>query len=558
VAGAAVASGITLLSERAEAFFNMGAFWKRPNTGSGQTSNGYTIGQSLRLSSANSAYLSRTPSSAGNQKTWTWSAWVKRGSFGTHQALFSGGAGADDLTLTVINFGADDTLKIGGHNNFWRITSQLFRDPAAWYHLTVKFDSTQAATDSQIAFYVNGSLVTSFSTKAAISQNTNYGINQAAVHAIGYQSAPAGMTYFDGYLSEVYFIDGQALDASSFGQTDTNSGQWIPKAYSGTYGAQGFYLKFGNSGNLGLDSSPNGNTFTVNNFAATDQMLDSPTNNYCVMNPLDWVYANDNPTSGGNLTVTGQNSGDGWASIKSTFRVSTGKWYFRAKVVAVSATRPFLGLHNESAYAATPAPHCGYTGDPGGWGLNCASPATLHNNNTTGTNSTFTYAANDIIEVAFDMSTGKLWYGKNGAWATGANPDGGTGADFSNLSGTIHISCESYSSAGLTFDFQTAAPSNASTFKNLCTANLPSTMPVVTSGTFTGNANADGSFVWFGGSPTDLTINGNVVIWGTHADKLASGFKIRTSSASYNAGSTNSFSATVPAKFKWATARTNP
>jgi hypothetical protein len=180
-------------------------------------------------------------------------------------------------------------------------------------------------------------------------------------------------------------------------------------------------------------------------------------------------------------------------------------------------------------------------------------------------------AANDVWMFAY--KAGSLYWGLNGTWyPTGANPYTGTNPVFTGIglccpamSGYYNIKDQiNFGQGGqtsLTYDsasggrFTYTPPAG---FKALCTANLPSTMPVVTSGTFTGNANADGPFVWLGGAPTDLTINGNTVTWGTHADKLANGFKVRTSSASYNAGSTNSFSATVPAKFKWATARTNP
>ena len=197
-----------------------------------------------------------------------------------------------------------------------RVTTQVFRDPSSWYHLVVGFDTTQATASDRIKIYINGSQVTSFSTQNNLSQNADSYINNNIAHRLG---NAFGAGYFEGYLTEIHFIDGQALTPSSFGETDAITGRWKAKAYSGTYGTNGFYLKFAdNSGTtsttLGKDSSPNGNNWTPNNFSVTagagnDSLVDSPTNygsgigtvgNFCTWNPL----VPGDSAANGNLDVT--------------------------------------------------------------------------------------------------------------------------------------------------------------------------------------------------------------------------------------------------------------
>jgi len=271
------------------------------NSNAISTSAPYDINNSLRFRSSASAYLSRTPAGAGNRQTWTWSGWIKRGSLGTDQAIFSV-AGTSNTTYFLIKFDTNNCIYIGNYSTNFLVTSQVFRDPSAWYHIVVVLDTTQATANNRLKVYVNGSQVTAFSSNnisAQIAQNSDQGINQAAAHNIS-REAQGGVFLLDAYQTEINFINAQALTPSSFGETSTTTGSWVPKAYTGTYGTNGFYLKFNNTAsvaNLGLDSSGNGNTWTVNNVSLTagttyDAMIDSPTltsatvANYCVMNPL--------------------------------------------------------------------------------------------------------------------------------------------------------------------------------------------------------------------------------------------------------------------------------
>ena len=240
-------------------------------TASGSTS--YQITRSLRFNASDSAYLSRTPSVAGNRKTWTWAGWVKRSALGVQQTLIS--AGAVDNQDFFISFESDNTLRIleiqdSSFLLAWK-TTQVFCDTSAWFHLVIVINTTEATSTNRVKIFVNGSILTSYSSQTTPAQNTDLDFNTAAVHGIGRRVAAT--TYFNGYLADVHFIDGQALDPSSFTTTDLTTGQLIPKAYSGgSYGTNGFQLKFAdNSSNtattLGKDTSPNGNNWTPNNLS---------------------------------------------------------------------------------------------------------------------------------------------------------------------------------------------------------------------------------------------------------------------------------------------------
>ena len=211
----------------------------------------YTLAQSLRFEDGDSAQLSRTPSSAGNQKTWTWSSWVKRGNLGSVQTIFCGGTGS---TLSVdIAFGSSDNIQMLDTNNTYLfITTAVFRDTSAWYHIVVENDTTQADVNARTKLYVNGKQITSFSTdnRSNFAEDEDTGINSTNIHYIGRWIN--GGQQFDGYMAEVNFIDGTALDADNFGETV--DGVWVPKEYTGSYGTNGFYLPFGQSDSAGFST----------------------------------------------------------------------------------------------------------------------------------------------------------------------------------------------------------------------------------------------------------------------------------------------------------------
>ncbi|MBM4179885.1 MAG: LamG domain-containing protein, partial [Ignavibacteria bacterium] len=299
------------------------------------------LGGSLRFNSASSHYLNRTPASASNRKTWTWSGWVKRSTLTTAQWLF--GAGPVSTDYTLIRFGSggssndhlEYTRVVGSAVDAQKISSAVYRDTSAWYHIVVVED----AVNTVARVYVNGSEI-AYSTNDNPS-NVNGAVNNTGSHEIG-RYVGSAVNLFNGYLTEINFIDGYAYDPSYFGETDTLTGVWKPKKYTGTYGTNGFYLKFAdNSGTtaatLGKDSSGNGNNFTPNNFSVTagagnDSLIDTPTpyadggngrGNYCTLNPLDYV---NSTFSNGNLdTVVGTGSG---SLAFGNFQMKSGKWYW--------------------------------------------------------------------------------------------------------------------------------------------------------------------------------------------------------------------------------------
>ena len=234
----------------------------------------FEVERSLRFNDDDSAYLNRTPSGDGNRKTWTWSAWIKRANIGSRQILFSADNNATHTTYFMLELQADDNLRaLAGQETasatLVKETSMVLRDTGAWYHIVFKFDATNATA----VFYVNGQEITDYSSTTNPS-NQNFQINATTQHFLGRFGSSLGTSYFDGYMAEVNFIDGQAYDSSYFGETDVLTGQWNPKKYTGSYGTNGFYLNFSdNSGTtattLGKDSSGNGNNFTPNNFSVS-------------------------------------------------------------------------------------------------------------------------------------------------------------------------------------------------------------------------------------------------------------------------------------------------
>jgi len=202
----------------------------------------FEIEQSLRFDDGRTTYLSRTPSVAGNRKTWTYSLWFKRGNLGGGEVnLFKCYTASNDNSTFQVNFNGSDQLNIGAQTVSYGTPTQVFRDTSAWYHLVIAVDTTQGTANNRVKVYVNGQQVTSFSSKSNPSQNADLAINQAAEHVIGSSRTYSNM--FDGYMGEVNFIDGQALTPDSLGETG-KYGEWNPIEYAGTYGTNGFYLPF--------------------------------------------------------------------------------------------------------------------------------------------------------------------------------------------------------------------------------------------------------------------------------------------------------------------------
>jgi len=448
---------------------------------------GYRIERSLRFNSADSAYLNRTPASAGNRRTWTWSGWIKRGLVDTnYRSFFSNGNAVDSVM-----FWNDTSLAVRNFNgtSYDVRTTQLFRDPSAWYHLVIAMDTTQATASNRIKIYVNGVQVTAFALATYPSQNYDTGFNTTTVQYLGYNE----YNYFDGYMTEVNFIDGSTPTTTTrtvggvtetvltqFGEFDTDTGVWKPKAYSGSYGTNGFYLKFAdNSGTtsttLGKDSSGNGNNWTPNNFyvgpgttnaekAGIDSLVDTPTpygtdtgaggevrGNYATLNPL--ITPTTMTIVNGNLDLSGYT---GVTSAYGTFGMSSGKWYFEY-VVYANGMGGISGTPNGASYP-------GQLSDSYAWD---ASNAGKYNNGIFASYGNAT-SNGDIVGVAFDADAGTLVFYKNGV---------SQGTAYSSIPSKTYFpvfrNANSGGNLSINFGQRPFAYTAPSGFKALCTQNLP-------------------------------------------------------------------------------------
>ena len=309
---------------------------------SGSVSTGYDIDNSLKLESDNSERLHKTPSGAGNRRTFTISFWAKRTEInGVKQYLFeAGNSDADDDRFTI-RFGTGDTLDIQTSATYL-ITNRVFRDTAAWYHIVLKVDTTEGAAANRMKLYVNGVEETSFATdnRANINENFDFSVNNTEIHNIGSSPIEGGLPY-NGYIAEWVQIDGTASAPTAFGEVDEDSGIWKPIDVSGlTFGTNGFHLDFEASGDLGNDAN-GGTDFTLVNIAAADQATDTPTNNFCTLNPLvNFKYTTNGITEG--ATTFGDNTGGGVGGAFGTMAVTAGKWYWEAKLVQQNAH--YLGV----------------------------------------------------------------------------------------------------------------------------------------------------------------------------------------------------------------------
>jgi len=208
------------------------------NSNAISTAGAYNLTNSLRFRRSATASLTRTPSVAGNRRTFTWSAWVKRGALDSHQFLLSA---ASSTAFCAVDLLSNNMRVNFGNGTYLLVTTQVFRDPSAWYHIVLAVDTTQATAANRVRLYINGNEVTAFSTAVYPIQNYDTDYNNTVAQRIGVNDVSDA---FDGYMDEINFIDGQALTPSSFGSFNTTTGVWQPERYTGTYGTNGFYLPF--------------------------------------------------------------------------------------------------------------------------------------------------------------------------------------------------------------------------------------------------------------------------------------------------------------------------
>ena len=470
-----------------------------------------TIDQSLRFEDGDSAYLTFDPAADGDRDNWSLSFWFKRANLGLTQLLFGQGTSGSN-NRDIVYIAADDTLEVasyGGSYVFRYITTQKFRDPSAWYHLVISYQSGDATASDRLRIYLNGERITAFSTSTDPSLNADSAhFNSGSPQYFGRYIDQSG-SYLDGYLAEAHFTDGTAYQASTYGEL--KSGIWVAKSPSVTYGTNGFHLALASSDlntsgsaiddpygsatqvpdDAFADASGSGNHWGINGLVASDVVPDSPTNNFAVLNNLEQVVNYD--FSEGNLRATRVSN---IRMTRANFAMPTGKWYWEMYLDG-GPTYVWYGVGDQTTDSDGAASV--YTGTGYLTRRNSLSNATYDSIFEEGTETTNWGVANvasgDIVMIAYDADAGKIWFGYNGDWEESGDPANGTNeaASWVNQPQTVIPFFSAYAQSHIvnfgqdsTFagnetaggnsdangigDFAYAPPSG---YLALCTANLP-------------------------------------------------------------------------------------
>ena len=461
------------------------SFYDAIRVGASGASTGYEVERSLRFNKSESTDLQRTPSSTGNQKVWTWSAWFKRWALhdnGGTNYLFSCEPHSGNNGIAALYIQSDQIytyFDTTGSNPYGAVNSRLYRDLGAWMHIVWQVD----ASNTSQRIWING-------VEESLNSGNNppdyaYGMNQSGQAMLIGSSGNWGAQTSNTYFAEIHYSDGNKYEASDFAETDSKTGQWVPKEVNITYGTNGFYLNFSdNSGTtattLGKDSSGNGNNFTPNNFEVStgvgnDSVPDTPTNNFPTLNPL---YNPVNTTFGeGNLLMRG---GDNFAA--STFLLpKSGKWYAEfskynnGALQSISVTRANTAMTNYAGYLGL-ADNVEYVsnGEVGNRTRGSTSDATA-----------WTDDAGVVVAVAVDMDNGAVYFARNNTYINSGVPTSGsskTGAIATDLltdnNGDHVIAVHGYNgsnSYGMYANFgqQPLTYTPPTGYKVLSSANLP-------------------------------------------------------------------------------------
>ena len=433
------------------------------------------VSGSLRFRSSAQSYLNRTFGTPTNNKIWTYSVWIKRGSLAANRTIMS--SNVDGAEYWDMRFNTSDQIyiqnRVGSSNLLLANTTAVYRDPSAWYHIVFVFDSNNATAANRNLLYVNGVNVT-LSANSGSSDASAWNVNSVQ-HNIGVSRTlnPSGGIWaeYDGYEAEINMVDGQALTPSYFGQTSAITGVWEPIKYTGTYGTNGFYLSLSDTSSIGKDFSGNGNNWTPNNISTAndstfDLMRDVPTQytpqgatdvggtvrgSYATLNPLRPFGGS---LSNGNLTgVTGNSGSANGGYVTSTIWLPTsGKFYFEATPTTVSEIA--IGLTTDSNIRAAV-----YYRD-----------GDIYINGSV-TTSQASYTNNDVIGVAVDIGGATVQFYKN-------NAAQGTAQSISAITSPLvaclaQLSGSGSATAEVNFGQRPFTYTPPSGFKSLCTTNLP-------------------------------------------------------------------------------------
>jgi hypothetical protein len=358
-----------------------------------------------------SGYLTHSVSSTGNRKIFTISAWVKVNANATNQTIF--GAGTAGSNTGKFYFAVNSNVRVGGGANVYIVSSTNLRDPASWYHLVLAVDTTQSNGSDRMKLYINGVRDEDLTATNYPNQDQNTPVNESGkINTFGAEQG--GGESWDGHMTHMVLVDGAQLTPSNFGETDSTTGEWKPKAdpTGVTYGTNGVFMKCENSGNFGLDSSGQGNNYTANSFPTGAFSTDSASNNFCVMNPLANRYAGS--------TFTNANLSVAMGASQSTFNTGTfgltkGKWYFEMKPTALGSGTDncLVGIVSRSDSTGT----SDQLGEP-------TSVIYRNNGNIKKDSSNATHGASwttsNIVNVAIDCDNNNIYFGTDGQWCDGS------------------------------------------------------------------------------------------------------------------------------------------
>jgi hypothetical protein len=470
----------------------------------------------------------------------TFATWIKIGKEANSGSIFQSIDGASFLRIQLFTGGNGQSLRVSNHDATLDVqAASILRDPTAHHHIVVILDGT-AAPGQRCKIYINGVLQ---STQLYVDTATLYHVGGAYTHRMMTDST-GNADFIDGYLSQTQFTVGQSNTIDDFGQFGP-SGIWVPKQYTGTYGASGFLLMYDDDSSgatLGMDSSGNGHNWTLSSMAVPpnidiSSVEDTPSNNFATLSP---IALGDALLENGNLRI--QSTVFASQSRLGTVSQSVGKWYMEmndmGSIFTAFGWRNTLSNLAENEYPG---------GTPGSYGA--SQDNTTLTSYTGGIAGGTTPVVTGVIRCAIDFDAGKIWLGSEAAWIGGGDPALGTLPTYTFIANTLlvpHVSAYG-GFARVNFGQQPFATAPPTGFKTLCSNNMTENVMVL-SGSFEGNAVVNGPFVWIGGNPDSLTINSNAVTFASHADKTAGGFKLRTASGDYNAVGTNTFVVTVAGK----------
>ena len=404
----------------------------------GSISTGYDIDNSCKFESDGNEYIDRpVGGSDGSSTQHTISCWIKRTELGIDSEPVSAAG------IGRFRFESNDTFSYQFRSGKEIITNRVFRDTSAWYHIVAVADSSQSTASNRMKLYVNGVQETSFGTATYQDQNQAApGWGKYSTYNFTVGAATNATRNFNGYLAEVYYIDGQVLDPTYFGEYDDDSGIWKPKAFSGTFGSLDTYLDFSNASDLGENSG--GTTdLNENSVDSSNQATDTPTNNFAIYNqliPKDEFIIYQGGTRSKKTTT------NRWRTMASTLAIANGKWYaeFQNSLYAATGTARFVGVAPASIFTETSAATGGYLG---GNSTETTDSIGYHSDNgqryINGSGAAYggSWTTDGIIGVALDMDNGYVYFSKNGTWQNSGDPtsgSSGTGGIALQLSDEAH------------------------------------------------------------------------------------------------------------------------